>query len=830
MFQIALTALAAALLATIAPAAPPPAPSGSLPLPADLGEIIFATRQAAPGGHWYENFGYAAGDASEKLYRAMGRLCRFDPRTGKLTLLIDDPAGTVRDPQVHYDGRKILFSYRPGGTEYFHLYEIDAAGGAPRQLTDGPFDDLEASYLPDGHIIFCSSRCRRWVNCWSTQVANLHVCDSDGGNITPLSANIEQDNTPWPLPDGRVIYTRWEYVDRSRVSFHHLWTANPDGTDQMIYFGNQTPGTLMIDAKPIPGTADVVAIFSPGHGKREHAGAVTIVTPKRGPDDPGSARRVSAGEDYRDPYPLSADALLVAQGSAILLMNAQGETRTLYKLPPELAKAKVELHEPRPLAPRRREPLVAARTEPAQATGRMVLANVALGRNMEGVKPGEVKQLLVLETLPKPINDSGKMPPMSYGGTYTLNRILGTVPVESDGSAYFELPALRSIFFVALDGAGNSVQRMLSFTSVEPGETLGCAGCHEHRTRTPPDVGRGTLRALRRPPSVIAPLPGIPDVIDFPRDIQPVLDRHCVSCHDAGRRAGRVVLSGDRGPVYSTSYFTLTALGYVSDGRDRVGGNTAPRTIGTSASPLLKYLGGAHHDARLTAGEAALIRAWIESSATYPGTYAALDCGMIGGYPHSQLDRMEGKWPESVAAAEAIARRCAACHGKPMPLPRSLSDDMGLVLQNPKDDDPRIRWSRHLMFNLTRPAQSLMLLAPLAKAAGGFGRCQDAQGAPVFASAGDPDFQKILAMCQAGGRELGRIKRFDMAGFIPAAPYVREMKRFGILPATYDGKTPIDIYALDQAYWRSHWWQPRESAKKEKTPLLAGARRQSPAQ
>jgi hypothetical protein len=207
----------------------------------------------------------------------------------------------VRDPQVAYDGRKILFSYRPGGTENFHLYTIDAAGGAPRLLTRGPFDDLEPTYLPDGRIMFCSSRARRWVNCWSTQVANLYVCDGDGRNMMPVSANIEQDNHPWPLPDGRVIYTRWEYVDRSRVSFHHLWTANPDGTGQMIYYGNMHPGTLMIDAKPIPGTDKVVAAFSPGHGKTEHAGAITIVNPNAGPDEPASARRITRGEDYRDP-------------------------------------------------------------------------------------------------------------------------------------------------------------------------------------------------------------------------------------------------------------------------------------------------------------------------------------------------------------------------------------------------------------------------------------------------------------------------------------------------------------------------------------------------
>jgi hypothetical protein len=185
-----------------------------------------------------------------------------------------------------------------------------------------------------------------------------------------------------------------------------------------------------------------------------------------------------------------------------------------------------------------------------------------------------------------------------------------------------------------------------------------------------------------------------------------------------------------------------------------------------------------------------------------------------------------------VAAAEAIRRRCLSCHDRSMPMPQSLSDDLGLVLSNPALDDVRIRWSRHLMFNLSRPEKSLVLLAPLSKQAGGYGLCGP-KGSPhpdplpkgegtlrkplpkgegtkggVFRDRSDPDYQKILALCVAGKDQLDRIKRFDMAGFRPPAMYVREMKRFGILPGTLDPGDPIDVYATDQAYWRSLWWQP----------------------
>jgi hypothetical protein len=432
---------------------------------------------------------------------------------------------------------------------------------------------------------------------------------------------------------------------------------------------------------------------------------------------------------------------------------------------------------------------------------------------MEGVAKGEIKRLLVLETLPKPVNFSGKMPPMSFGGTYTLERVLGTVPVAEDGSAYMELPALRPLFLVALDGDNNSVKRMHSFLTVMPGETTGCVGCHEQRSESPHMLPPANLlAAISGRPHPIEPLEGIPEVFDFPRDIQPILDRHCVSCHNYDRREGGVVLTGDRGPIYSHSYFTLTALGYVSDGRDRLRTNLPPRAVGTSASPLMKMLDGTHYAAGLSVHEQDMIRYWIESAAAYPGTYAALGSGMIGGFPYSQLDTSDRQWPESIAAAEAIQRRCTSCHDERRPLPRYLSDNLGFVLSNPDFSDVRVRNSRHLMFNLSRPEQSLILLAPLSRAAGGYGLCvhtrDDGTSWPVFETAGDPDYRSIRALCEAGTSYLERIKRFDMPGFRPNPAYVREMQRFGALPQTLGEHTPIDVYATDEAYWQSFWYRP----------------------
>ena len=537
-------------------------------------EIIFALRKVDPDGHWYANFSYWSNNPKRTLYHDGGRLCRLDVASGEVTTLLDDPTGGVRDPQVHYDGKKILFSYRKGGQPFYHLHEINVDGTGLRRLTDGPYDDIEPAYLPDGGIVFCSSRCNRMVQCYYVRVASIYRCDADGGNIRQLSSNIEQDNTPWVLPDGRILHQRWEYIDRSQVRFHHLWTMNPDGTNQMVYFGNMHGSVVFIDAKPIPGTGRILMSSSPGHGKREHAGHVTVVDPSRGPDHLGSARRISKAL-WRDPYPVTADYFLVAGDTAIHAMDATGRHGALYEMAQADKAAGLKMHEPRPVRPRPRERVIASRVDLSRSTGHAFLEDVYAGRNMAGVKRGEIKKLLVLEALPKPVNFNGAQVPLSIGGTFTLERILGTVPVEPDGSAFFEVPPLRSVFFVALDERNLSVKRMQSFMTVQPGETVGCVGCHEQRLMSPTSGGR--RMATGRAPSRIEPIRDVPDVIDFPRDVQPILDRHCLPCHGyektdkGGPLAGGVILSGDRGPQYTGAAYPGT---YASLGSGMVNVNT----------------------------------------------------------------------------------------------------------------------------------------------------------------------------------------------------------------------------------------------------------------
>ena len=791
-----------------------------------LKEFVFAERAhrgrgKVNDGHWYANFSYYARYPQKKAYSSGGSLGKLDLTTGKSTVLIEDSSGTFRDPAVHYDGKTILFSYRKAGTAPFHLYEIQSDGSGLKQLTFGIYDDIEPCWLPNDSIMFISGRARRYVNCWVTQVATLYTCGRSGGKIRQISANVEHDNTPCVLPDGRVVFQRWEYVDRSQVHYHHLWSVNPDGTGQTVYFGNMRPGGVFIDPQPIPNSNRIVFIHSPGHGRAEHARAICTVTDRNGPDDPRGIRVINKANSFRDPWALSEKDFLAAQGKSLVHLSESGKVTALY------THNGFELNEPRPLTPRKRERAIPSRVDLSKTFGTLILTDATVGRNMVGVKTGQIKKLLILESLPKPINYTGSMEPMSYGGTFTLERVLGTVPVEEDGSASFNVPANRALILIALDARGRAVKRMQSFLSVMPGEVTSCVGCHEDRRAAPEPVKIRRLDAMKRPPSKISQLKEIPEVFDYPRDIQPIFDKHCVKCHSPKKRDGGVLLTGDHGPVYSHSYYTLSATYQFSDGRNMPKSNYPPYGLGDAASPIMKMLRGEHHKVQLSPHEVEMIRHWIHCGAPYIGTYAALIQGMIGstGYERSHFTAVDTRILKSdkvKLASEVITRRCGKCHSGQRNIPRHPADwGQGTKLIQPqrawmiKQKDNRAIWrfQQHILYNLTRPEQSVQLLAPLAKKSGGYGACREIvrmkkadkvtdKVAAIFASKNDPDYLTLLAAIRDAKALHDSDPKWDTPGWKAPPEYIREMKRHGILPEAFDReKDTLDPHEVDKRYW-----------------------------
>ena len=765
-----------------------------------VGEIVFAVRDKARGYHWYESFGYWCDSPDDWNIQNHGRLAKMDMRTGEVTDILADPEGGVRDPCVHYDGRKILFSYRPKGTRHYHLYEINADGTGLRQLTDGPFDDIEPIYLPDGDLMFCSSRARRWVPCLNAQVANVYKCEADGSAIRAVNANVETENTPWMMPDGRVLFMRWEYTERDRGFPHNLWTINPDGTGQMTFWGNMNEPDVFIDAKPVPDTNEVIFISHP-HGSADHVGAVNILHPDDGPDAHASIQcltpRFKKNLDrrgYRDPYAVSKDLFLVTTQQKLQVMDREGRRATIWTVRGK--DPDIWVHEPRALKGRPREPIIPARTDWRETTGKLILADVTHGRNMAGVEPGAVEKLLVLEILPKPVDHDGHTETISWNGSFFVERVVGTVPVEPDGSAHFEVPAMRPLFFVAMDGDGNAVKRMQSFVSLMPGETTSCVGCHESRTHV--SRRHSNLQALSKPAAPIERLEGIPEIFEYVRDVQPILDRHCVQCHNNRDRKGNVVLNDDLGPWFAQSYVTLKCRQQYAAGYGGVGhrGNLEPYSAGAVASPLWKKVQNGHGGVELSQREKDMIFYWIESWAQYAGTYAQLNTD-----PNKRI----------YVEKDILKRRCGSCHG-----------DLFRKGHHHAPSGADLREVFGLRVNFSDPEQSLLLRAPLAKEAGGLEICRQKKASDVWAvrtepnyplpemphevvfeDKSDPDYRAMLAQIREAAQESLK-NRPELGPFTPPARYVREMKRHGVLPEEFElGPQPLQFwFDVDDRYYR----------------------------
>ena len=621
-------------------------------------------------------------------------------------MLLDDPKGGVRDPQVHYDGQKILFSYRKGGTHPFHLYEINIDGTGLRQLTDGPDDDIEPTYCPDGSIIFCSSRCRRFVNCWYTRVATLYRCDGDGSNVRMLSSNNDHDNTPWVLPDGRILYMRWEYVDRSQVHFHHLWTMNPDGTGQMVFFGNcSSAASPCSTPSRSPARTRSSSSFSPGHGRPEHLGHVTIVDPEPRPRRPARPSRIvsKARPTGRTPTPSARTASSSPSPQGIFVMDGQGNDGA--GLPAARAdERQLQCHEPRPLAaPAARAGHPAAgRTRPSHRPAGAGRTSTTAA-TWPASSAARSRSCSCSQQLPKPVNFSGGMEPLTIGGSFTLAEILGTVPVEPDGSAYIEVPALRSLFFVALDENDLAVKRMHSFVTAPAGrdDRLRRLPRAAHRHAAAPS--RPTCWPCARPPSPVEPIADVPGVLDFPRDIQPILDRHCVACHNPDRRDGRVDLCGDKTPMYTISYWTMQTA--------RPGRPTAATSPTATAPPY------SDRQRRQPADEADRrqpLRA--RSSRAQETTTAAAS----GSRPAPPTRAPTPRWAAAPIPCLRAARpaRCSAALRR-VPLRRGQDRQAAQAASRCSLSPARSGAALGTVYNLSRPEKSLVLLAPLAKEAGG---------------------------------------------------------------------------------------------------------------
>lgn len=598
--------------------------------------------------------------------------------------------GSFLQPALSYDGKTVLFAHAEGpsadptwGVEMkerppwaaetsYHVFRVNVDGTRLTQLTDGPWNDLHPNWLPDGRIVFISERRGGFGRCHGRPVPlyTLHAMDADGRNLLRLSHHEANEWHPSVDGSGMIIYSRWDYVDRGHNQAHHPWTTTPDGRNPRAVHGNFKPShdlnpDMELNVAAIPGSHRYVATASAHHWQAY--GSLIVIDP-RTPDDDALApvRRLTPDVGfpetaeggqyaYGTAWPLSENYYLCvyspgSDGHGIYLLDAFGNRELLYRDPD------IGCLGPVPVKQRPAPPIVPAVGEPVRLADNPVfhvvgdehaagpardrtdqrgivgLINVydSLHQFPQGVK---VVALRIVHILPKstPLHHE---PQIGYGAETGGRAILGTVPVEDDGSACFYLPPGMPVYFQAIDARGCAVQSMRSATYVHGGERLTCVGCHERKGRTPPLAAAGVPRAFCRDPSEIRPEVSGSNPVSFPRLVQPVLEKHCVTCHGKDNHVPPDLRIGDWQDDRFHWYLSYRNLrpyafhyGAARDQRqthqyDRwAPARTVPGKFGARASRLLALLDQGHYQVKLSPEELRRVVLWLDANSDFFGAY-----------------------------------------------------------------------------------------------------------------------------------------------------------------------------------------------------------------
>ncbi|MBM3473073.1 MAG: hypothetical protein FJX75_07405 [Armatimonadetes bacterium] len=575
--------------------------------------------------------------------------------------------GGFLSPDLSFDAREVLFAWTEGRqTPYqwtedstYHLFRLTLDGLVLRQLTDGPVNDFDPCWLPNGRVAFISERRGGFGRCHGRPVPTytLHTMAADGSDILCISPHETNEWQPSVAADGLLLYTRWDYVDRGFNQAHHPWVITPDGCDPRVVQGNyglalDRRPQMEMDLRAIPGSRRLVATAAAHHSQAY--GPLVVIDPALPDDDGmGPVRRLTPAAMFPEaecastdsqqcasPWPLDETFFLcvydplgagirgAANRHGIYLLDAFGNRILLYRDP------EIGCLSPIPLKPRPMPPIVPERTtrgiRPEEfrvggsslspATGKVGLVNV-YDSTLPFPEGTRIRALRVIEVLPK-VTPSADDPPIGYGSQKSARRVLGTVPVEEDGSAWFTLPAGRPVFFQALDADGLAIQSMRSETWVQPGETLTCQGCHNPPDHAPANRSPGPL-AFGRPPSVLRPESEGSSPFSFARLVQPVLDRACVECH--AKSPGALDLGrGDfehADHYWYASYRNLRDYAFFFAQADWTTPRTEPGRFGARASRLYQLLAQGHHGVSLAPEDLHRITLWLDCNSDFFGAY-----------------------------------------------------------------------------------------------------------------------------------------------------------------------------------------------------------------
>lgn len=629
-------------------------------------QILYIEREQYAPDHHNTATLFQKGEINESSFCPGGAMRIYDVNTGNITTLLELKDGVIRDPELSFDGKKIIFSMRKNKDDFYHIYEMNTDGSSMKQLTFAEgISDIDPLYLPDGGIVFSSTRQPKYCMCNRHIMCNLYRMEADGANITQIGVSTLFEGHSSLLSDGRILYDRWEYVDRNFGDAQGLWTVNPDGTKHSIYYGNntQSPGGV-IDARQIPGTDQVICIFGSCHDRPW--GALAIIDRKKGVDgvEPvlqiwpeESLKLVDKGDldsfkwieyFFEDPYPLNENFFLTSRTiwtkpggrmhldskSGIYLVGRDGTQELLLE-------GNRSLFDPMIIEPRPKPHAIPSNRNYTNKKGTFYVQNVYHGTHMKGVTPGTVKYLRIIESPEKRTwtqsgwGGQGEQAPAVNWHSFENKRILGEVPVEADGSANFEVPSGTFVYFQLLDKDKKMIQSMRSGTMVMPGEVNGCIGCHEDRLSIPSAMGTTPLALKKAPAKLNGWMGKAPKNFSFMEQVQPILDKSCVRCHDFDpKNREKLVLAKDKNPFFNAAYVNL----YVKKEITLIGGGPAPiqepYTWGSHVSKLTKVIDGDHHGVKLSPKDKEVLYTWMDLNGVYYPVYeSAFDSTLAGRSP-----------------------------------------------------------------------------------------------------------------------------------------------------------------------------------------------------
>lgn len=647
----------------------------------DFDTLLFVKRVPGSFSHMSDQYYGWWSRPGGGVYLLRGFGSGTPPTINGLTEHFTEPGSFLR-PSLSYDGSKVLFAWckhypdlaaNPDKLNkdhvpedaFYHVFEMNTDGTGLHQLTTGKYDDFDARYLPNGRIVFLSTRRGQSLQCGPdtarasnenpalpdsyvrcgggperpVAVYTLHTMDAGGGGLCAISPFEMFEWTPSIANDGAILYSRWDYIDRSNMPYMGLWSMHPDGTNARIVYKNFT---LMphctFEPQSIPNSNKIVFTGSGHHAQT--MGGLVLLDPAVGSEGTAAITRLTPevvfpeiegwpDNFYTSPWPLSERFYLVAwgreetvsqgslripNGMGLYLFDADGFKELLYRDPD------IGCEDPLPVRARPVPPaLVDTPKWEAEKEGRFVVGDVY--RGLKDTPRGTIKSLRIVAVPPK------THPTMNYPNLGIMNDdpgkcVLGTVPVEEDGSAYFRVPSSLIVFFQALDARGMAVQTMRSITYAQPGQTASCIGCHENRQEAPHSK---RVMAMGREPSRLSPGPDGSWPMRFDRLVQPILDKQCVRCHNPKAR-NKTAAAFDLTP--NKAYDTLVGYGTPSL-RDQVKasyhrGNSVEGDCGAHTSAVLKKLldPTGHHGVVLDAGTLERLVTWLDLYGQRQGSFS----------------------------------------------------------------------------------------------------------------------------------------------------------------------------------------------------------------